>query len=156
VQGYPQDDAEGMEPDTIDDDIVVYDSYGAERVPDLSLLPEDQWLDALRPLSRLDRIRAQNTVSLQKVGLVGALIGDLIMEEGAARARARAAPPARLPLGDTPPNEPRRQVNFRLGEGEHARLGEAARLFGMRPNVLARVLVVRGVDRALRDARRDA
>ena len=58
--------------------------------------------------------------------------------------------------GDSPPTGARRQVNFRLGPGEHARLIEAARVFGMRPNVLARVLTVRGVDRALRETRRDA
>ena len=48
---------------------------------------------------------------------------------------------------------PRRQVNVRLGPEEHARLVEAPGLFGMQPSVLARVLTVRGVARALREAR---
>ncbi len=80
------------------------------------------------------------------------------LEEGATRARAISASPARLPsaspppIGDPPPGAPRRQMSFRLGE--HERLLEAARLFGMRLAVLARVLTVRGVDCALRDARR--
>ena len=43
-------------------------------------------------------------------------------------------------------------TTFRLGPDDHARLAEAARLYGMRPNVLARVVTVRGVDRALREA----
>lgn len=134
------------------------DGYEAGSVPDLSRLPQEQWIDALRPLSRYDRIRAQNTVPYEKVPVVGALIGELLYEESAARPRAIAA---RLPAGDPPPggdsspSGPRRQVNFRLGPGEHARLVEAARLFGMRPTVLARVLTVRGVDRALRDAHGD-
>ena len=132
-----------------------------DRIPDLSQLPEERWLEALRPLSRYDRLRAQNTVPLQKAGAVGALIGELMMEDRAARVRAVRAARARVPDGDPPPlgdppgKEPRRQVNFRLGRGEHARLLEAARLFRMRPNVLARLLVVRGVARALREARRD-
>jgi hypothetical protein len=42
-----------------------------------------------------------------------------------------------------------------MGASEHGRLVEAARLFGMRPNVPARVLVVRGVNRALAEARRE-
>jgi len=130
-----------------------------EAIPNLSQLPEEQWLDALRPLSRYERVRAQNTVPMEKVGVVGALIGELVLEAGAARARPIPAP-ACAPAGDPPPRggphptRPRRQVNFRLGVNEHARLTEAARLFAMRPNTLARLLVVRGVERALRDARR--
>jgi hypothetical protein len=131
------------------------DDDEGERIPDLSQLPKERWRDALRPLSRNGRIRSQSTVAPKEVMVVMAIIGELLLEEGAVRARAISAGPARMPSGDPPPNETRRQVNFRLGEGEHARLAEAARLFGMRPNVLARVLTVRGVDRALREARRD-
>ena len=156
MQSFPDGDHDALDVDIVDDEILIADSYGAERIPDLSRLPEEQWLDALRPLSHNDRIRAQNTVSLQRVSVATACIGELSLEEAAARWRATTAPPAPMPVGDPPPNQPRRQVNFRLGESEHARLGEAARLFGMRPNVLARVLVARGVDRALRDAHRDA
>jgi hypothetical protein len=42
------------------------------------------------------------------------------------------------------------------GPGEHARLLEAASLFAMTPTTLARVLTVRGVERALYEHRRDA
>jgi hypothetical protein len=160
VQRLAGDDDDGYEMDIVTDD-PPEGPFGSEPIPDLSRLPEEQWLDALRPLSRNDRIRAQNTLPLERVEAAMALIGDLICEEGAARARTRAAPPARMPSGDpppighSPPSEPRRQVNFRLGPDEHARLIAAARLFGMRPGVLARVLTVRGVDRALHDARRD-
>ena len=127
---------------------------GAERIPDLSKLPQDQWLDALRPLSFHDRIRAQNTLPQHKVGFAIALVGELMSDERAARVGPIPAPPIPIPVGDPPPRGPRRQVNFRLGPGEHARLLDVAGMFAMRPNTLARLLVVRGVDRALRDARR--
>lgn len=48
-----------------------------------------------------------------------------------------------------------RTVSFRLGPDEHTRLLAAARLFGMRPTSLARLLTVRGVDPALHEERRD-
>ena len=43
----------------------------------------------------------------------------------------------------------------RLGAKEYERLVAAARLFAMRPSTLARVLTVRGVDRALYEEQRD-
>jgi hypothetical protein len=102
------------------DDVYFRSPDDGQLIPDLSRLPEERWLEALRPLNRSGRRRAANT------------------------------------SGDPPSTGARRQVNFRLGPGEHARLIEAAKVFGMRPTVLARLLTVRGVDRALREARRDA
>ena len=141
---------------TNDDDLFFRSPDDGELIPNLSRMPQERWLDALRPLSRAGRRRAANTVGMDKIRDATALIGELMVEDDAARARAFAAPPVQLPSGDPPPTGARRQVNFRLGPGEHARLIEAARVFGMRPNVLARVLTVRGVDRALREARRHA
>jgi hypothetical protein len=46
-------------------------------------------------------------------------------------------------------------VNLRLGAEEHDRLAGAARPFAMRPSTLARMLTMRGVDRALYEERRD-
>ncbi len=135
------------------------DSFGSDDddpIPDLARLPQAQWLDALRPLSGYERTRALNRLpTMEQVSFAYSVIGQLMLENSIASQRAIAAPAPRLPVGDPPPNGPRRQVNFRLGAGEHARLLEAARLFGMRPNMLARLLTVRGVDRALSDARRD-
>jgi hypothetical protein len=133
-------------------------------IPDLSRLPQEEWMDALRPLSRMDRIRAQQTLSYERVQAAMAINGILSVEDGIARSRAqaRAARPGRMPIGDPPEIEDasragsRRQVNFRLSPREHARLVEAAQLYGMRPGMLARLLTVRGVDRALADARHDA
>ena len=118
-------------------------------------MPEERWLEALRPLNRIGRSRAMSTLGPDTIRRAMALNGQLILEGDAARARAFAAPPVQLPSGDLPSTGARRQVNFRLGAGEHARLVEAARVFGMRPNVLARLLTVRGVDRALHEARRE-
>lgn len=138
------------------DDVHFRSPDDGQLIPNLSRLPEERWLEALRPLNPSGRRRAANTVGMDKIREALALIGQLMLEDDAARARAFAAPPVQLPRGETPPTGARRQVNFRLGPGEHARLIEAARVFGMRPNVLARLLTVRGVDRALREARRDA
>jgi hypothetical protein len=141
---------------TNDDDAYFRSPDDGQLIPNLSRLPEKRWLEALRPLNRNGRSRAANTVGPDKIRQAMALIGELMLEDDAARARAFAAPPVQLPRGDPPPTGARRQVNFRLGPGEHARLIEAARVFGLRPNVLARLLTVRGVDRALREAHRDA
>ena len=138
-----------------DDDMYFRSPDDGTLIPNLSRMPKERWLDALRPLNRIGRSRAVNTLSQDKVRHAMALTGQLIVEDDAARPRF-AAPPVQLPSGDPPPMGARRQVNFRLGPGEHARLIEAARVYGMRPNVLARLLTVRGADRALREARRDA
>lgn len=162
MQGLARDDDhDGHEGEIVADDGPRAVTGNGKPIPDLSRLPEEQWREALRPLSRYGRIRAQNTAPPQRIMVAMALTGELLLEDDARRARATAAPPAEMPVGEPPPltqrpsDASRRQVNFRLGAGEHARLVEAARLFGMRPSVLARVLTVRGVDRALSDARRD-
>jgi hypothetical protein len=162
VGGLTNDDERGEDAgvsedvETSRDDVYFRSPDDGRLIPNLSRLPEERWLEALRPLNRSGRSRAANTVGMDKIRDAIALIGQLALEDDAARVRAFAAPPVQLPSGDPPPTGARRQVNFRLGPGEHARLIEAARVFGMRPNVLARLLTVRGVDRALREARRDA
>ena len=100
-------------------------------------------------------IRGCHTVATQAdVIAAGILMGEPLLEDGSRRAQAPPVPP-RMPAGDPPTRGSSRQVNFRLGPNEHARLREAAPLFGMRPTALARVLTVRGVDRALYEERRD-
>jgi hypothetical protein len=75
------------------------DPYDGDRIPDLSQLPQEQWLEALRPLCRIDRIRAQNTLPLDRMPAIGVL-SELASQEYAARACAKMARPARLPSGD--------------------------------------------------------
>jgi hypothetical protein len=126
-----------------------------EPIPDLGRIPQERWREVLRPLGRYTRQLTRSTVATQEeVRAVGILIGDLLTED---RPVGMLPPPPKVPgAADPPLRSPRRQVSFRLGPEEHARLLQAARTYGMRPAVLARLLTVRGVDRALRDARRDA
>jgi len=138
------------------DGIPICGYRGGEPIPDLGLLPRERWRDALRPLSGATQLVAQSTVrTVADAQVAGALVGELMLEGAAAAARAREAAPPRMPTGAPPVRGSSRQVNYRLGAHEHARLLEAARLFGMRPTTLARVLTVRGVDRALYEERRD-
>jgi hypothetical protein len=137
------------------DDIPIRGYNRGEPIPDLGRLPQDRWREALIPLSPRTRHLAQGTVATVADAIAAnILVGGLIVEAPPPQLRVR---PPSMPraVADPPARGGRRQVNFRLGPDEHARLLEAARTFGMRPGALARLLTVRGVDRALRDARRD-
>lgn len=143
------------EPPT-NDGIPIRGYYFGEPVPDLSALPRERWPEVLRPLRERTQRRAVSSLQNSEDLTAGhVLVSDLMLEDGAARARANEAPPPAMPSGAPPAKGPCRQVNFRLGPGEHARLVKAARLFGMPPTTLARVLTVRGVDAALYEERRD-
>jgi hypothetical protein len=80
------------------------------------------------------------------------LVGELIL--GDAESRAGHPPPPSAAAGATLARGPARQVGFRLGADDYERLRRVARLYGMRPSALARVLTVRGVGLALHDERR--
>ncbi len=138
------------------DGIPIRGNYGGEPVPDLNRIPRERWREVLAPLSDPTRRQARAAVqSMEDVIAAGILLGELLIADCGARARARDTAPPRMPAGSPPAKGAGRQVNFRLGPDEHARLLQAAKLFGMRPTALARAMTVRGVDRALYDARRD-
>jgi hypothetical protein len=123
-----------------------------EPIPDLCRLPRERWREALRPLSPFTRgLAAAGVATSDDAYAALALVGELSVEGPdvplVPRMPARAAAPA--------PRGASRQVNFRLGPEEHARLVRAARAYGMRPGAFARVLAVRGVDAALYEERRD-
>jgi hypothetical protein len=126
-----------------------------EPLPDLSRIPQDGWPDALRPLSPLSRRLSLNSAPFETVRAAMAVVGGLMIEDGPPPDRRPMGAPPRVPAGDPPPRGASRQVNFRLGPGEHARLVEAAQLYALRPAALARLLTVRGIDRALYEERRD-
>ena len=136
------------------DDMPIRGYNRGEPIPDLGRLPRERWREALRPLSGFTRrLSAGSAATPDDAQAALGLIGALMLADpppGAlppvTRMPARAAAPVR---GSS------RQVNFRLGPEEHARLAEAARAYGLRPGTFARVLTVRGVDAALYDARRD-
>lgn len=142
------------QPPMIHDGIPITGWYRGEPIPDLNALPQDRWLEVLRPLSHWPRVHATaglRTVEQAQQGLM--IKGQLLIEDG--RPAALEGPPPRMPSGAPPARGASRQVNFRMGPQEHARLVEAARLFAMRPTALARTLTIRGVDRALYEQRRD-
>lgn len=139
------------------DDIPIRGYNRGEPVPDLGRLSQDRWREVLLPLGPFTRQLAMSTVAtVADATAAAALVGELSVVAQAPRLTAPAPPamPRAAGAGAAAGGGPRHQVNFRLGPDEHAKLLEAARTFGMRPGTLARVLTVRGVERALYDARR--
>lgn len=147
----PREDAPQMH-----DGIPITGWYRGEPIPDLNTLPRERWLEVLRPLGFWPRTHALHGLRKEEDSEFGRQVsGRLILEGGAPRARLSDGAPPPMPAGDPPARGASRQVNFRLGPEEHARLAEAAKLFSMRPTTLARVLTMRGVNRALYEERRD-
>jgi hypothetical protein len=144
------------EPQQTHDAIPICGWHQGEPIPDLNALPQERWLEVLRPLSQWTRRHASAGLrTMADVSVAGQIQGDLLMEDDAAKFRATHAPPPRMPAGAPPRRGSSRQINFRLGPSEHARLVAAAELFGTRPTTLARILTIRGVNRALYEERRD-
>jgi hypothetical protein len=123
--------------------------YG-EPIPDLDRIPQEQWREVLAPLRRATRQVAMSGTQ-RDFRAAAVLVGELLADD---RPTDLEEPPP-MPAGAPPARGAGRQVNFRLGAAEYERLMAAARLFAMRPATLARVLTVRGVDRALYEERRD-
>lgn len=137
------------------DGMPIRDHNGGEPIPDLARIPRAAWRAALRPLHPATRQLALSTVrSVEDAREARNLVGELLLAD-APPPYARIARGPRLPVGDPPPRGTSRQVNFRLGPGEHAQLVEAAELFALRPAALARLLTVRGVERVMYEERRD-
>ena len=138
------------------DGIPITGYWRGEPIPDLNALAQEDWLEALRPLRPWTRTLATGRLrTVEQAQAAGVIRGQLMLEDPAPHTRdvERAVP--RMPGGAPSPRGRGPQINFRLGPDEHTRLLEAARLFGMRPTSLARLLTVRGVDRALYEERRD-
>lgn len=161
VAGREEDDDE-IDEDVIEDEeprfhdgIPITGYYRGEPIPDLDALPQDRWLEVLRPLSSWPRTHAIARVStIERAQAARTVEGQLLLEDRPPESFDDGLPPP-MPAGAPPPRGASHQINFRLGPGEYASLVEAARLFAMRPTTLARVLTVRGVNRALYEARRD-
>lgn len=155
-------------PDAVDDDDALFGpaprmhgdipirAYNrGEPIPDLSRLARERWREVLTPLSPYTRQLAKATVgSIPDALAANELVGDLIVS-APPPSLAAAPPPMPRAVADPPARGSRHQVNFRLTADEHARLTQVARTFGMRPGPLARLLTVRGVERALYEERRD-
>jgi hypothetical protein len=129
-------------------------------IPDLSRIPREHWLEVLRrthpEAARYahwdlpDSEQREATLVAAEAWLAGP-IEERVPPE--AVAYPPALPGARVPA---PAGRRDRQVNFRLAPPEFAALERAARLVHMRPTALARLLVTRGVDQIVREAREHA
>jgi hypothetical protein len=123
--------------------------YG-EPIPDLDRIPQEHWREVLAPLRRATRQVAMSATQRDfraAAVLVGELLADARptdLEEPPPMPAPRAAGAGRRPAGELPP----RGRRLRAARSRGA-------LFAMRPATLARVLTVRGVDRALYEERRD-
>jgi hypothetical protein len=157
VEAYDEpDEVLGGDEPRFHDGMPITGYYRGEPIPDLDALPQDRWLEVLRPLSFWPRTHAVSRVStLERAQAALEVKGQLLLEDGRRSRSLDDGPPPPLPAGAPPPRGTSHQVNFRLGPAEHANLLEAARLFAMRPTALARVLTVRGVHSALYEERRD-
>jgi hypothetical protein len=149
------DETEGAITGETHDGMPIRGYNGGEPIPDLSRIPQEGWKQSLRPLSPFSRRLAVNSAPFETVRDATALVGELMIEDGPPPHQRSPGRPPRMPAGDPPPRGASRQVNFRLGPGEYARLVEAAELYALRPAALARLLTVRGIDRALYEERRD-
>jgi hypothetical protein len=137
------------EPPQMHDGMPIRGWHRGEPIPDLDRIPQARWRAVLAPLRHGTRQVAMS--GTQRDFMAAAiLVGDLSLDDGP----ADTTPPG-MPAGAPPRRGARPQVNFRLGPDEHDRLVATARLFAMRPSTLARVLTMRGVDRALYEERRD-
>ena len=129
------------------------DERTSSEIPDLAAIPRDQWKEALRRVRSFSR-RAAVQRLLFKEGGAEAVLLELELEHEEAE-RHLNGPPAPAPPRTTAPAsaDPARrvrQVNLKLQPREYTDLVHAAERLGVRPTVLARLLVKRGVELALR------
>ena len=123
-----------------------------DEIPDLNAIPREEWKAALKPLCEMDRRKAVGWIrgSMETVNEGIALIGYLMLEDPPP---IRDIPTPSLPAGprgvEAPPRH--RAVSFRLSTSQYARLHTLAEALAMKPTTLARMMVVRGVDQALRE-----
>ncbi len=123
-----------------------------DGLPRLAEVPREQWRAVLKPLTARERYRAARRAPAEHVGEALVHAAELEFEDPPP-VHERTVEPAAVPQVDVTPPLRRSpcQVGFRISDAEHARLREAAELVGLRPAQLARLLVLRGADRLLRE-----
>ena len=133
-------------------DLPFDDSPWDGVVPDLEEIPQEEWKETLRALHPIKRKQAMLRLGLERGGPAAMLLHEIDMEEQARRLKGvptPAAPRTTAPAAQDPATRIR-QVNLQLQPKEYERLAQAAERLGMRPTVLARLLVARGVELTLR------
>jgi hypothetical protein len=119
--------------------------HGGEPIPDLTAIPQDDWVRLLTPLSAAAREMA---INLAKPRADPLAIGELILS----LPKPGMAPPR--PSG--PRRRAERQVGFRLTDAQYAELELAASDLEVRPAGLARTFVIEGARRHNYEARQRA
>jgi hypothetical protein len=133
--------------------------HQGEPIPDLSAIPEGEWIAVLTPLSASGRNMAVDAARTRvDPELIGQLMIDVarlsrVESERRMRVLHGGAPPAAAPAADAAAAADRttgqRQVSFRLSPAQYTELEQAGQAVGLRPAPLARMLVQNGVRRML-------
>lgn len=133
----------------------VFQWRDGEAIPDLRQVPEAEWVAAVTPLSPFGRhialARLQPAATLEAYGRLLAALPPAGARRTAARALVHEG--EALPAGGTRdvPGARSRQISMRLTADEYADLTEAGRIAGSTRTQLARLLVVSGARRVLRE-----
>ena len=131
-------------------------------VPDLSRIPREDWVAALRPLYG-NRIAFTSAVNSVAAADYFPILAETMADE-LDRARRPAldevsSADLQLPQPEPDPRRvrrtrpSRRQLNVGFSPGEYAALADAARIAGLKPTQLARTFVLNGTRRLLHEAR---
>ena len=123
--------------------------FFGQGIPDLGRIAEEQWRDALIPLSDPQRVRAAQRAPLdgRQVRALEMVFSMPKSDSHAVRDRLDGAPSFPVPTAGS--RRSPRQVGFRITDEAHRDLRAAAELLGCTPGSLARILVLNGVRRVL-------
>lgn len=145
------------------DDFPVADHAWGLPVPDLRRIPQDRWLEVLRPLPRRVRMKASHTAPTRAVSDVLILIGGLDLEdaerEHAAREAARRSPDVPAPSVEPVRSAERRwgrQISMRISDEQFEKLQRAASHLGLTHTQCARMFVLNGSARVVYELDRAA
>jgi hypothetical protein len=151
-------------PQTFDElDFPVRRAYYGEPVPDLARLEQSRWREVLSQISPGARRLAMATATGDGVDKAMKLVGwlDIYGPSDSWRPPTPLDAPGSEAVASRPKGTPsaagqrssrgreRHQLNLRLREHEHRTLVQAAKVAGLRPSQLARMLVVQGATRML-------
>ena len=79
----PEREAGGAEPPLMHDGIPITGYFRGEPIPDLNALPQERWLEVLRPLSHWPRTHATAAVrTVEQASAALRIKGQLLLEDG--------------------------------------------------------------------------
>jgi hypothetical protein len=146
----------------IDSDDDIYDDipppfpvafvHDGDPVPDLSVIPQREWKEVLAWCEPHVRSRAVATAKTHEDNVAAQWTLYQLGADAHRRRQAALADSAPPPAPVVSRNVVRRdirQVNFRVSDEEYELLDQAARAYGVSAPRLARMLAIRGANRAL-------